>query len=330
MLYMLTGTLHMKGIAESWALILAGGDGSRLREVTTTGDGQIIPKQYCSLTGSSSLLQDAIRRARSVALASRVAAVVAAQHRRWWSSAALGCNEAHIFVQPQNRGTANGILFALLRLERLSPNATVTLLPADHYYRDERALTRALRAAVNIARQRPEESYLLGADPDGPDPELGYVLPASRIGDVPAGIAGFKEKPSADYARELLSIGALWNLFILVGSIRAILALFEKDYASTVADMREALGREAGGDRKALGNYYQNLAPLDFSRDILEIQATRLQIIRVPRCGWTDLGTPKRVEDVVRRMVVDARIGQTAADRSSRYFDLSARYQAAL
>ncbi len=188
----------MKGIMESWGLILAGGDGSRLREVTTTVDGQIIPKQYCSIGGATCLLEDAIRRARSVAMASQVAAVVAAQHRRWWSYAAAGCNEAHIFVQPQNRGTANGILFALLKLEQLSPNATVTLLPADHYYRDERALTRALRAAVNLSRRTPEESYLLGADPESPDPELGYILPASRVRGVPAGIAGFKEKPSAE------------------------------------------------------------------------------------------------------------------------------------
>jgi mannose-1-phosphate guanylyltransferase len=319
----------MKGIMESWGLILAGGDGSRLREVTTTGDGQIIPKQYCSIGGATCLLEDAIRRARSVAMASQVAAVVAAQHRRWWSYAAAGCNEAHIFVQPQNRGTANGILFALLKLEQLSPNATVTLLPADHYYRDERALTRALRAAVNLSRRTPEESYLLGADPESPDPELGYILPASRVRGVPAGIAGFKEKPSAEYARELLSIGALWNLFILVGSIRAILALFDKDYAPVVEEMREALEREADGEPEALSRHYQSLAHLDFSRDILEVQATQLQAIRVPRCGWTDLGTPKRVEAVVRRMVVDAGLGRSTTDRSSRFFDLSARYQAA-
>jgi mannose-1-phosphate guanylyltransferase len=318
----------MRSITESWGLILAGGDGSRLREVTTAGDGQIIPKQYCSLTGASSLLQDAIKRAQTVAMASQVAAVVAAQHRRWWSSAVAGCNGAHIFVQPQNRGTAHGILFALLSLERLSPNAVVTLLPADHYYRDERALTRALRAAVNLARLTPEDSYLLGADPESPDPELGYILPSGRTRGLPAGISGFKEKPSAEYARELLSIGALWNLFILVGSIKAILALFDKDYPSVVGQMREALEREAAGDREALSNHYQSLAPIDFSRDILEVQATQLRAIRVPRCGWTDLGTPKRLEAVVRRMVVEAGIGKPASDRSSRYFDLSARYQA--
>jgi len=318
----------MNGILESWGLVLAGGDGTRLRDVTTTGEGVTIPKQYCSLNGASCLLQDAIKRAQSVALPTRVATVVAEQHRRWWSSAVAHCNEAHVFVQPQNRGTAYGILFALLKLERLSPNATVTLLPADHYFRDERALTRSLRAAVNLARVTPEDSYLLGADPEGPDPELGYILPTGKMRGLPAGIVGFKEKPSIEYARELLSIGALWNLFILVGSVSAILSLFDKVCASAVMRMRDALEREASGDQGALGDHYRSLAPLDFSRDILEVQATQLHAIRVPRCGWTDLGTPKQLEAVVRRMAAETGIGKGVGHPSSRYFDLSARYQA--
>ncbi len=318
----------MKGILESWGLILAGGDGTRLRDVTTTGDGVIIPKQYCSLTGVSCLLQDAIKRAQSVVMPTRVATVVAEQHRRWWSSAVAHCNESHVFVQPQNRGTAYGILFALLKLERLSPNATVTLLPADHYFRDEGALTRALRVAVNLARLTPEDIYLLGTDPEGPDPELGYILPTDKKRGVPASIAGFKEKPSAAYARELLSLGALWNLFILVSSVSAILSLFDKVCASAVRRMRDALEREASGDREAVREHYRSLAPLDFSRDILEVQATQLQTIRVPRCGWTDLGTPKQLEAVIRRMAAETGIGKSLSHPSSRFFDLSARYQA--
>ena len=194
----------MRGIKESWGLVLAGGDGSRLHGVTITEDGVIIPKQYCSLTGTSCLLK------------SQVATVVAAQHRRWWSSAVADINDTHVLVQPLNRGTANGILFGLLKLESLAPNATVTLLPADHYFRDQKTLIRALRATVNIAREAPDECYLLGADPECPDPELGYILPTNAPRGLPAGIAGFKEKPSADYARELFSLGALWNLFIIV------------------------------------------------------------------------------------------------------------------
>ena len=42
-----------------WALVLAAGDGRRLRALTTTGSGLAIPKQFCSLERGPSLLREA-------------------------------------------------------------------------------------------------------------------------------------------------------------------------------------------------------------------------------------------------------------------------------
>jgi hypothetical protein len=49
-------------------------------------------------------------------------------------------------------------------------------------------------------------------------------------------------------------------------------------------------------------DFYERLPLLDFSRDILQHQTARLSVLPVPRCGWNDLGTPRRV-------------GQTFAER---------------
>jgi mannose-1-phosphate guanylyltransferase len=118
--------------------------------------------------------------------------------------------------------------------------------------------------------------------------------------DSPAPIAGFTEKPIQEFAQELISHGALWNLFILGGSVNALLALFMEEHADTVAEMREALQNSVAGQKTSLHQLYERIPPLDFSRDILELQADRLHVIRVPHCGWTDLGTPKRVEATLR------------------------------
>ncbi len=45
----------------TWALILAAGDGSRLSSLTTTANGQRVPKQFCSLRGGASLLEGALQ-----------------------------------------------------------------------------------------------------------------------------------------------------------------------------------------------------------------------------------------------------------------------------
>jgi mannose-1-phosphate guanylyltransferase len=317
----------VRGIAETWGVVLAGGEGSRLRKLTTTREGLVIPKQYCSLRRSSCLLQDALMRARAVAIASHVCAVVAAQHHRWWSSALANVNESNVYIQPHNRGTGYGILLALLRLEKRNPGATVVLLPADHYFMDEESVTRSLRVACNLASANPLATFLLGAEPDRPDAELGYILPAKRTLSKPSAIVGFTEKPSTDYARELLTLGALWNLFILVGSVGALLELFEEDYADAVSEMREALNREAAGDRKSVEKHYEGIEPIDFSRNVLEVQATRLQVVRVPHCGWTDLGTPQRVEATVRTIACRAGISRWRKGFGAPlFFDLSAQY----
>src|SRR5690554_2699609 len=67
----------------NWALVLAAGEGNRLRSLTTMG-GIAVPKQFCSLNGGVSLLHAAIERARVVAPPERICVVVADHHRHWW------------------------------------------------------------------------------------------------------------------------------------------------------------------------------------------------------------------------------------------------------
>jgi mannose-1-phosphate guanylyltransferase len=317
----------VRGMAETWSVVLAAGEGNRLRTLTTTRQGLVIPKQYCSINRSSCLLQDALKRAATVAMPSHVCTVVADQHRRWWTSAIAGLNESNVFVQPRDKGSAYGILLALLKLEMRNPSAIVTLLPADHYFRDEEAITRVLRIAGNLASANPDATYLLGTDPEGPDAALGYILPVEKALDKPAGIVGFTEKPTTDYARELLSVGALCNLFILAGSVGALLELFEEDYAEKVGQMREAMNCQAAGDRQSLDKFYASVAPIDFALDVLEVQATRLQVLRVPNCGWTDLGTPQRVEATVRRMGASGdSVRRHIGTNSPLFFDLAGQH----
>ena len=320
------GGLKMRSVSNTWAVVLAGGDGSRLREITTTAAGEVIPKQFCSLQRETCLLEDAIKRAQAVAISQHICSVVAEQHRRWWSSALKALPAQNIFVQSNNRGTAHGILFALLQIERRASNSVVVLLPADHYLTDETTMARSLRTATNLAADNEGLVYLLGAEPDHPDQELGYIVPSEHRRDAAAGVVRFAEKPTTEKARALIRDGALWNTFILAGSVRALLNLFEGHFASTREAMRHALDlaqSELVGP-VALELLYADLESHDFSRDVLERHEQVLQVLRVPSCGWTDLGTPKRVEEAVRSL---ARVRSPATTMPSaagaHYLDLA-------
>jgi mannose-1-phosphate guanylyltransferase len=283
----------------TWALVLAGGEGRRLQGLTTTPAGTVIPKQYCSLRGGASLLEETIDRARNLTGAERICAVVAADAAGWWRGQLEPLPRANIVVQPRNRGTANGVLLPLLRILERDPHATLVLLPSDHYVEDERALAQALREAVARVAAAPAEIVLLGIEPDAPDPELGYILPGGAAAGGGFDVLRFVEKPAAPLARELMAAGALWNAFIIVARGRALLELFESRFPSAVACLREALRADRAA--AALEEAYARLEERDFSRHILQGQEARLRVLRVPRCGWSDLGTPGRVAEVLRR-----------------------------
>jgi hypothetical protein len=52
----------------------------------------------------------------------------------------------------------------------------------------------------------------------------------------------------------------------------------------------------------AIVDMYTRLPDLDFSRALLEGNESMLRVLRVPPCGWSDLGTPQRVGMALRRL----------------------------
>src|ERR1700691_819923 len=107
--------LHGPSEHSTWAVVLAAGEGLRLASFTRDISGASVPKQFCSLRGGVTLLEETISRAEGFVEAKRVVAVVADRHRRWWHGTGVAMPPpGRTIVQPRNRGTANGILFGAL------------------------------------------------------------------------------------------------------------------------------------------------------------------------------------------------------------------------
>jgi mannose-1-phosphate guanylyltransferase len=288
-----------------WALVLAAGEGSRLRALTMTPAGVHVPKQFCSLLNGPSLLQEALNRAQSIAPGERVCTIVAAQHRRWWQSFPGPLSASNVIVQPENRGTANGILLAALHIAARDPCAQIVLLPSDHHVRDEPTLAESLRQALTHIRVQPHEVLLLGIEPEGPDSELGYIVPGDRRSDGTFEVVQFIEKPTAARARELIDKGALWNAFILAASVQTVLHVLEGRFPGIVSRMRAAVRQDLRCPLvgSATAELYERLPSLDFSRDVLGNRTdANLRVIPVPQCGWSDLGTSQRVAETLSQL----------------------------
>ena len=283
--------------------MLAGGEGSRLHSLTTTALGVAIPKQFCSLQGGCSLLHDALKRAESVASPERICAVVSQQHRRWWGPGLSAVPKGNIIVQPRNCGTANGVLLPLLYIMMRDPEARVFVLPSDHHVREEQVLATSLQRAAQELSRRHDQILLLGFLPEELDPDLGYIVPGRMDGAVST-VNRFVEKPDRALARILVDAGALWNAFIVAGRARALLQLFVQRFPQVVIDMQRVVDQNefTPGLSAAALNLYRDLPHIDFSRQILQGAEPMLRVLSVPRCGWSDLGTPKRLAKTLQTL----------------------------
>lgn len=292
----------MTDSTHTWAVVLAAGEGSRLRSLTTAPCGMAVPKQFCSLRGGRSLLDETLQRAHGVTRPERTCVIVAEQHTRWWSPLLHAVPQKNVIVQPANRGTGNGILLSLLHILERDPRATVVFLPSDHHVDDEAILRRSLREAVRQLQHHSRNIVLLGLQPDEIDPELGYIVPGTA-GESLHKVSRFVEKPSSELAAKLAASGALWNAFIFATRARELVEIFDALFPQVAADMQAAVTHDAHCpmDPIATRHVYQHLEDIDFSKDVLQVVPQRLRVLTVPACGWSDLGTPARIGRTLNR-----------------------------
>lgn len=281
--------------SNNWAIVLAAGAGTRLSSLTRHSDGRMVPKQFCSLLGGRTLLEDALARAEGVVPRKRVLVVVAEEHRCHWARALEDHPAENTIVQARNIGTAAGILLPLLHVLERDPRARIVLLPSDHHFEQESVVQSSLRIALDALGDIDEGVILLGITPDAPETGYGWIVPLPS-GRLVRTVARFVEKPDRARASELMAQGALWNSFLVVAEGRSILSLYEMRLPGLLERFRSALGIEGPERAKSLRDLYAGLEVNDFSRDVLEGSADELRLLIMPPCGWTDLGTPSRVK----------------------------------
>jgi mannose-1-phosphate guanylyltransferase len=282
-------------------VLLAGGDGQRLKS-TTSAEGVTTPTQYCSLNGGSSPLHLSLRRALAVSSRERIVAIVTEAHRSWWERELVALQRTNVVVQPCNRGTGLGILLPLLVIAKSDPEAAVICIPSDHYVEHEEVLAEAMRQATSPGVLSSDKITMLGMSPNAPDSGFGYLSPAPDSGFGMRPVLKFTEKPDEAMAAELIRAGSLWSSGIFAGRVSRLVDLYSRVAPGLMFDLKRILEYwpDAFPYSLKLASLYARHPPLDFARDVLQKHPDRLQFLAVPPCGWSDVGTPERLAEILQ------------------------------
>jgi len=284
-----------------WTLALAGGEGVRLTEYVERRFGRRIPKQYCCLLGTRSMLQHTLERLNKITPASRTLTVIGTHHGAFaYPQLAGSCD--HVFCQPSARDTGLALYVAIAMIKRWNPSALVTITPTDHYVAPSAKYVDQVRAAQGVARRLRDKVVILGVRPTEPDPELGYLSLGDRLTEVPAvrQLDGFVEKPPVAVCQELRERGALWNTMVTCGTVDALWELGRQSEPQLL-DILDSLVPLIGtsDEDDAIQYIYRAYLPVSFSRDILERSPARLCAMELEDIEWSDWGKPERIETVL-------------------------------
>jgi mannose-1-phosphate guanylyltransferase len=213
-----------------------------------------------------------------------------------------------IIMQPENKETGPGLHLALMHLRKEYPGSTVAIFPSDQFVLEENKLTQFVQGGHRLLQNDPSRLVLLGIEPDRPEAEYGYIVPAqgAKSSAGPFSVGGFVEKPELGQAGDLISRGALWNTMLMIFKTDTFLEIVQKttpELYSTFQEIFDAVGTPRR--EPVVRKIYRNLSPVNFSKEMLEpfVIAHPARVVAIPVRGvlWSDWGTETRVIEVLRR-----------------------------
>jgi mannose-1-phosphate guanylyltransferase len=279
-----------------------------------TGDNR--PKQFVPVIGGSTLLNQTRRRVALSIEPDHTLIVVTQKHRRFYEPLEISPNL--LVEQPVNKGTAPAILYALLRVATKNPKAVVALFPSDHFFADDEEFMSHIDVALDAVEVQPQTVMLLGITPTAPETEYGWIEPqpsilASAQKSITR-VSKFWEKPSSSLATSLMSRGCLWNSFVMVGCVDALLKMTRAAMPETYAAFATITSTfETANEHRVLAELYSHIENSNFSHQVLAVRPGDLMVMRVGDVGWSDLGEPNRVLSTLARIGVQSELAMSAS-----------------
>ena len=301
-----------------WGIVLAAGEDTQMHAQTSDCPGGERPKQYGAVSGSRPMLQHTVDRARSVVPKEQVVTVIGNGRREYLAESANGNFPGPVLEEPGDLGTAPGVFLPISYVLAKNPEAVVILLPSDHFVHPEDRFCDSILQAFELLEKNRDHIILAGAIPDRAETGYGWIVPEKRrtngrshVSHGPAKVMHFRENPGEAEADELFRQGCLWNTMVIAARAKTLWLAGRQCLPEMMSEFdayRMVLraiyeGRlDARFEAIALVNIYKNMAPADFSEDVLLHFSRHCIVLPLDGVDWCDWGRPQRVTETLARL----------------------------
>ncbi|MGQ0637111.1 MAG: mannose-1-phosphate guanylyltransferase [Planctomycetaceae bacterium] len=284
-------------------VIMAGGSGTRFWPESRRAR----PKQFLTLAGDRSLLQQAADRCRGWVPPGRMWVVTNALHADETRAQLPDLDARRLLLEPCGRNTAPCLGLAAVNVLRDDPDAVLLVTPADHLIRPESEFRATVDAALKLLEREPEASILFGIPPTYPATGYGYIERREQVSGTQAfRVASFREKPTAAVAQTFLDAGRYdWNAGIFVWRAAHLLRLLER-YQPAMYERLMRLATTLGSARaaQALESEFPGMPAISIDHGVLEPAAAQPTesggVFVVPAAfKWDDVGGWRALADVL-------------------------------
>ena len=272
-------------LARFWAVIPAGGSGTRLWPLSRSSS----PKFLHDLTGSGwSLLQSTVERLAPLTQ-ERLMIVTGLRHAEAVREQlpTLGLDE--LLVEPSPRESMPAIGLAAALIEQRDPDAIIGSFAADHVIGDVEDFRSVVVEAVAVAETG--KLVTIGIEPTFPSTGFGYIKTGAplQVADAPHArdVEAFVEKPEAATAERYVASGEYrWNAGMFVVKAGVLLDMLARYQPRLAADLRSIANNPL-----RLTEIWPQLTEIAIDKAVAEPAAADGRVAVVPGSfDWDDVG----------------------------------------
>lgn len=269
--------------AQLWAVVPAGGAGTRLWPLSRAGS----PKFLHDLTGSGRTLLQATRDRLEPMVGENLLVVTGAAHLDAVRRQLDGLSAEQVIAEPSPRDSMAAIGLAAAIVERRDPEAIIGSFAADHVIAEADAFRACVSEAADVARTG--LLVTIGIAPTHPSTAFGYIRLGERLTDFPTAhaVATFEEKPDAHTAGGYVDSGEYrWNAGMFVAGAGVLLDLLAVEHPDLAAGLRSI-----AAEPRRLDEIWPGLTKIAIDHAVAEPAAAAGRVAVVPATfGWEDIG----------------------------------------